>query len=1378
MQRQTASLIVAVLSLLGLFAAWFAGATRVASAMQTGEQLSSGQITKLPADGIVRGDRPAAVELPAVGTGQTYAVTVSLPRPEKLAPDARLRVRVRRNDETIVQKFLHDGDPDIFILVSAPLDKQTIVDIGESGDVLAFEASIRAVQTHVEAVAKAAADRGRTSSPVIEMEPNDRPEDAIAFSLGQTVFASADDRPYIAAPGEDDQKAKAAGEDWFKFAFTDPEPRLAFLSLDVIDREVPVDIAVFTMKDGKLEPFEAAFEKFEPEKTTRFAGMFKFVARRVEPGTTYFLRVRANHPAYQLRSETYPLPPYDPEKLGSTRAAVEQAVRTAMDYIVQKGDSWHANTPRVGGIDDRVHNVHAETAQCIACHPTHFSTRGEMFAVANGYPIRQRPSVQFLTERLYNNPRPFYGHPQAAWARMISASANVLSRLSMMLTLYERNVTGHERTEVHRAIAEYLILYYKDRTEIPANETNGNLPLVSKFEVAEYSWFVFDELHRRTGDAKYSSWAEQVRKLIESADAKHIQDMSDLCFQTSAFCRIDREAYADRIRANVERIFSYQRADGQWPMRFGDKELSAEFQTGHCLYTLAAAGVPADDTRVAKAVRYLLSRQQSFGAWFDHDDPQQSNPYENFRTPFYETQFAVMGLSQLFPGSSSSAAPAARSGERRIGAWHAGFGAPPESLDAEHWQSLLGQIDQIWERPSDGVLSQLVTALDHEIVLVRESAANSLGRVGDDASVAPLVRRLGDPSKLVRHAAAAALRDLGNRGYGKDRVATALHGGEPLVRRGAMRVFAQHFRYWVDSSDALRTIINERMSDDDPFIRMQACRALWQWWQWDADETVRGAIEDTFLARMTVEDHSWVRTNLIEGFANVCDENTRYLYNNWIALLGTKADRDQAIAGHHASGTRQARKIAATLMLCNDRQTEAILQSIGYFHLRTGTYASKGRFGRIGNDTEAIQFYSEVAPELKRALEPLVTSDRTDIRGPALLAAYTLRGTGSEDVLGLPFLRGLADPDDFTRSVASEFYASFLPRVNADNEPAVLETLESLLNSESADARRVALELIGRLKFSADARPKLAEFVRGFLAEANDEQLPPALRAVAGLPSLWKEVRVLKRVADAIASPKKEPQQAAVRLALESDAIAGITLVRAQLDAAFGSKDAAVRKSLLELAQTNEPLMKHPRVANLVSEAMTDEDASVRQLALDLVRRSRDLASNAAVRIALAELLKDPNERTRQIAESLYSGKQLPRDEVDVAKLLDFGYFKEKVQPVFFAAGPDHKACVQCHHNHGILKLTAPIEGELLTDEFARDNYRAALRVVNLAEPEKSLLLQKPLGSADFEGVVGASSVSHGGELRWPTRNASAEYQTILAWINGAQLDATAPERK
>src|ERR1043166_8943769 len=69
-------------------------------------------------------------------------------------------------------------------------------------------------------------------------------------------------------------------------------------------------------------------------------------------------------------------------------------------------------------------SVHQETSLCVACHATHFPLRAQLYATRNGYPVVERQELQFLTERFYNNPRPFYGFEDSAvWARVISAPA-------------------------------------------------------------------------------------------------------------------------------------------------------------------------------------------------------------------------------------------------------------------------------------------------------------------------------------------------------------------------------------------------------------------------------------------------------------------------------------------------------------------------------------------------------------------------------------------------------------------------------------------------------------------------------------------------------------------------------------------------------------------------------------------------------------------------------------------------------------------------------------------------------------------------------------------------------------------------------------------
>ncbi len=164
------------------------------------------------------------------------------------------------------------------------------------------------------------------------------------------------------------------------------------------------------------------------------------------------------------------------------------------------------------------------------------------------------------------------------------------------------------------------------------------------------------------------------------------------------------------------------------------------------------------------------------------------------------------------------------------------------------------------------------------------------------------------------------------------------------------------------------------------------------------------------------------------------------------------------------------------------------------------------------------------------------------------------------------------------------------------------------------------------------------------------------------------------------------------------------------------------------------------------------------------------MRDNAAVRLALEELAKKGDGRLQALVQPLL-GQDVRRarqaEGSAVVERLDFEFFKRHVQPIFFEAGPDGQACADCHLNHGILALEAPGSGRSL-DEVTRHNYRSVLRVVDLDRPERSLLLRKPLSDASSEGVVGGG-LSHGGDVRWPERERSRQYQIILDWLNGAR---------
>ena len=887
--------------------------------------------------------RSGTVALAKVEPGRTYGLLLSV-SPAAFHADSRLEIELRAGGATLLRKTLHAGDADLY----APFRPES-----------APELQITA--QNVTGIYKVTITRW-PDSPQLNRGANHTWEIASPMTLGKTVFASSDELEYIPVPGvsRKDTFNDPRGDHWYRFHFDSPRPKLVFFQLELTDRDdVPVDVAIFREKNGKPEEYTRGQDPVAgPHEVQALPGN-KFAPRVLEEVGDYYVRVRANHPEYKLRTRLYDVPPY---------ADTKEAVRTAVDYIVAAGDSWFANTPRRGGTLDRVMPVHQETSLCVACHPSHFSQRAQLYAAANGYPVNQRQQLAFLAERFYNNPRPFYGFEQdgAVWSRVISAPANVLSRMSLLTSMFEEQVSREKRPEYHAAINKYLDLYYANRTALPPDETNGNTPLVSNFEVAWYSW-------KDAHDAR-------LPEMIAKAEVKN---MIDLCYQTLALADIDREKYKAQIAANADRMLSLQRPDGQWSMRFEAAQPEVEFQTGHALWALHDAGVPRDNPQVAKAIDYLLHRQQSFGGWMD---PLQS--FENFRTPFRETQFAVVALSSYFPA-----------GERAKG-WNS---PKVDSLSSDP-VVLLDQLDQIWDRPPDAVVRQVEASSQSADALIRQAAAEALGRLALPSSVPLLTKLLGDPSKLVQRTAAWSLRQVyGNHPETSGRaIAAALASADARERWGATRIFAHSFAALARRDDLIALLAKIAADDPSIVIRMQAIRGLWQAWFWNASDRTRNLIEDTLLAGLRTPQHPWIETNLHAAVYNLADENIRYLYNNWVALLSREDDRDRAIRGRLAIESRLARKFTAVLTTGPEQQKKELLASLTELPLRRAdiydldadlSHEAPPVYNRLGNDIEQIAFFGPDADALARAITPLLDSSDTRMRTLARKAALLVRET-------------------------------------------------------------------------------------------------------------------------------------------------------------------------------------------------------------------------------------------------------------------------------------------------------------------------------------------------------------------------------------------------
>ena len=105
--------------------------------------------------------------------------------------------------------------------------------------------------------------------------------------------------------------------------------------------------------------------------------------------------------------------------------------------------------------------------------------------------------------------------------------------------------------------------------------------------------------------------------------------------------------------------------------------------------------------------------------------------------------------------------------------------------------------------------------------------------------------------------------------------------------------------------------------------------------------------------------------------------------------------------------------------------------------------------------------------------------------------------------------------------------------------------------------------------------------------------------------------------------------------------------------------------------------------------------------------------------------------------------------------------------------GRDGKACVFCHASHVIFKLEPPNAEGVFSDQDSEENYKFAMRVVNIEEPEKSLMLVKPTRPTDSAGNVGDYLATHNGGQRWHGNESSDQYRTILEWIRGGRLEAS-----
>lgn len=1374
----------------------------------------------------VRNGETHRYSIPPLDSSSIYELLVSGVSSGGWSLTTRLDAKLELPSGKEIEKVLHPGDPDFYSMVQPEAAGAATLVVNLSGAGAPVQYQVLMQRLPVSPKNFSAFGRLPTSSW----------RNAHPMRLGQTVFSASDEIEYL-----DNTQEGKDGLDWYTFTFQGPKPKLVMFDIDVLDRDVPMSLKLFktarTPAATTLQEYTKGKDPQEIKHDMQTEIDSKLITRVLTPGK-YYLEVKANHPAYQLRTYLYDVPPYkDPR----------QAVQTAMDYLIAESDSWFAHTPRGGSRWTRVENVTDETERCVACHAGHFPMRGSLEAVKNGYSIHMVPQFKFMMDKLYNSMAPFYGLPGVQWLRFDLAPGDGIGRMARMILYYE-NYVSHRPTSRPADAAGYLELIYMHRNLLPPNEFDGNRP-VPRYKVAGDAYYDLSQFYERTGNAQYHEGRDKIKSLILDPPPT---DMEGLCEQTIAMVEMGDPAFRPQIQRNVQKILAGQHDDGTWwttayahsggynpalgrlvtPVAPEDKSKSGQqFMTAEAVYALVKSGVPPKNPQIHKAVDYLLTKQRSFGAWLDYSGG------ELFLTPFLESMWTVKALSTVYPEHNPAIEP--DSELHRFDPQHASF------LETMDW------LDHLWYVHDAAATREAIQLLGSPYVIERQAAAAALGKMAVDAGQTPevammqepLVKALNDPSKLVRRAAAWSLRQILNDGYKVPALLTAMNSASDRTRMGATRVFAQYFYFAVPRTEYLEALINH-VNDPDVLVRIQATKALWRWCYRTPDLAWRGKILDALLSRMSNEPSSYEKVNLSEALYNVLDENIGLMYTYWLPTISNVKAREIAHQAQFRYEYFFASKISKALEQGNTEQKQVVLEGLGDYFLRA----------RIGNDLDFLTFYNPQSADLMvNPLLKLMRNPSPQVRVSAVKAAVIARN--ANDVrLKAALLQAVTDASPSVRTVAAEA-APWLPTVSSPTigveamaAPWLLKpakpvqgasteyprarvhggTPQAAVVGDPPSAQPLIRSVASRREQSipVDSMPPSAALTRGkapvilpILKSLLESRYPTA--RMTALEWLERDpatqTDVMARQVLSLAQSESQPQVLA-------KAISNFGWVLPEESSAFNSlallaqkKDPAIQEAIFEVLK-QDAFGRDPRTPGLVMSILKQDpdNPETQQRVLDLVAgtgassrspggkiTAEALESNPAVlawvavigrRGGPAQAIQSSHILSQAFTEPGQGGalrEQVDkRMEAELAKLpvlhlsrtrlsgvepLDFSYFVARVQPILERERGGKTRCMDCHavsanlsRNH----LVRPLPTGQYTESAVWSNYASILSLVDFKDPEQSYILRKPL-AVD----AGGTRVHTGGKY-W-TSKTNPEYQTILAWIDGARLTApTASDRR
>lgn len=1239
---------------------------------------------------------------------------------------------------------------------------------------------------------------------MIEAEPNDTPEQAQPLAL-QSGVAVEEVRTYEITGTADDVeffdngKAGRSGDDWYRVTLQGKEPRLVTAQLGIPGQFVAARVRCYQLGEGAspvvplgaLLPVSEYFGKVNPnrlpwqenkpvevaegrdpnERNHQQEEQHRTnIARLLEPGKTYYFRVEANAPAYQLQLRVLRPAPYTDPRL---------AIRQAMYNHIGQVDAWLTNRPRGASVDRRIRDTgNLLGTQCMSCH-TQSGVWGPAVAIENGYRVENVQNFRHLVNVMYECLRPTNELKDAAnntsLATLDIGDGPAGTRAAgFNIVNAERVLTPRRLHSKQQIRTANYVLQTADPGGInaagPGSNVGQNIVWLFAGEILSTAW-------QRTGEPKYFRALEDRARKVLALEPRFTDDVAvrldffgrvfplkDYAAQAEKATAAERAAgaepkarpeeaatFVEKVRAQLAtdeaRLRAIQNGDGTWGFNPGTTpDGGKSWQPGNsdwdpaptalAITGLTSIGRPKEDPAVAKAVQALLQRQDAMGRW-----------NKAAITGFVTTAYVIHALSRLYP--TTPYVPQ-----------HAEF--IPQKGEA--LLATIRRVQALALRGKPEFADLMVGAARHPNPLVRYWALVGLGNAHAEEGVPVLLSALKDSAKPVRDAAVWALKQtlLDDRGWGA--LYAAYEKGDDFTREGIVQALGMRADAVLPQSkvdwERLGRLLDHAMNDDPhPAVRAWASKAAWQWWVWNPP--VRVAV-----------NRAWVR--MIERpEANALVENNNRYASQALFIAN----------GHRANGSsqHQYKELAALFEELRGRleKAEPAVKSLmarrlvgvaGTFYQTAGGDGGPGQMGYATPGAGALMGQAVVV--YLRETQP--TGNRQ-----AILAGLE----GAANIPHRPLQEYLFDyalkaPEDLRQAAAAAV---------SDPRSAMLQAATELVEPLITQVKRGAAEPERRpalsdpvIKLFSTVNwviPKDEEQQRHFfdliiprfdryLSPAQIEAIPdPAKRAEAAreMDAAWY---LSDRLGDVLAQNPDLHLEIVFRKYVPSE-------FRNPLERHFWIRSVPW---LLEHRLPTPEAPSAPPAGGQPAPVKVDPGLVVKdralQLYLDALRPDAPVQTRAAavrisnatavrrnpeVLLALGGLLKvEKDEQLRKIAENVLKqgsaqfvpdlvaalrgekrpGKWLTTEGTpDPAFLEDITYFRDYIIPELARVKrSDQAACMGCHGIPGRVPsfYLKPVDefGYLSTADLLFD-YREMQARVNLRDLEKSKVLRKPLNVQD-----------------------------------------------